>query len=487
MKIIPQADILLRLTSLVICAALIMTATTACSVQTDASNGSDAYDYPVKPGTDVWKALGSHTDMVKACQIPGKRLHTMSTMGLLETVLNYPLFGDALAYNSPQQGFDSLSSQFNGISELVDRADAGTMLLAKYKAMDPVAFGQDWTDLQKGEYAFKFMDIDMLLAQRVIIGSLNTMQCQDLVSECLTKIDAKRQSEMYGHMSQDICLWVIARVLERAKYTPFLNAIAADSYYQGFVDKGSFATDTIVSDIFAQAQRYLGISMVNDTWPAQESRYLSCEEWIDEHKDSTDLTDIALIKYYQAIQVSRSTHPEYGVRSDWGVDYTGELNILKDLGVAGLPGLLNEVQVTGPFVIPVIVTINEICKTDFGYIGHFSAEEITLWKLAFNNKLGTANDIVANVVQTLKSNSFPNEVEINTQLSKAGIFALPYFYDEVINKANYNLKAYASLVLPYATMKKFDLQSSNNEQNKIISTLKSCQEEIKMIKSLTVN
>jgi len=36
-------------------------------------------------------------------------------------------------------------------------------------------------------------------------------------------------------------------------------------------------------------------------------------------------------------------------------------------------------------------------------------------------------------------------------------------------------------------MKKFDLQSSNNEQNKIISTLKSCQEEIKMIKSLTVN
>jgi hypothetical protein len=349
--------------------------------------------------------------------------------------------------------------------------------------MDPAAMGQYWTDTQQGMYVIKFMNIEMLLAQRALISSLNAAQCQDLVRELLAKIDAKRQSEVYGDMSRDSCLWVIARVLEEVKYAPFMNAIAADSYYHTFVDEGFPADDNMVQDILHQAQEYSGVSIVKETSLSQGIKYTSLEDWLHQHVDSTDPTDIALIKYNQAIEGYRNAHPEYSLRSDWGVDYSGELKILTDLGVEGLPGLLKEADKSNPFVIPAIIAINEICKTDISLISYFSLEEITLWKIAFNNETGVASDVVAKEVQTLKNNPSIND-EINNQLAAVGIFALPSFYNEIVNKSNDQLIPYAGQVLPAAIMTKFDLQSGSNDKEKIISALKSCQSDISTILSL---
>ena len=474
-----------------LCGVSLLVSLMGCTNQTNITTVDDAYDYPIKPGTDAWKALGSHVEMLKVCQIPETKLHSMSTEALVETVLNYPLFSDVLAYNSPQQGFDAMASQFNGIPELLDRKDAGTVLLAKYKTADPAAIGQDWTDIQKGCYVFSFMYMETLLAQKGVISNFNEAQCQDLVRECLVKINAKHQSEMYGGMSQESCLWVIARVLEQVKYEPFVQTVAADRFYQDFVARGSYATDDVTADIYNEAEGYLNAAKVNyldpyiNNAPAAILKYISPEDWLNQHKDSNDPTDIALIKYYLAIGAYRSAHPEISARSDWGIDYTGELNILTDLGVAGLPGLLKEVDVNSPFVIPVIFAIDAICKTDICVIGHFSEEEIILWKLAFNEKLSMARDIVAEVVQYLGNNISVSDEEIDKQLADAGIFALPYFFDEIVNKSNLQLIPYAGLVLPSAMMAKFDLQSGGNDKEKVIGALKSCQSDIDTILSLT--
>lgn len=37
-------------------------------------NASDSYEYPVKPGTDGWKAFTNHDEMLEACQIPESTL-----------------------------------------------------------------------------------------------------------------------------------------------------------------------------------------------------------------------------------------------------------------------------------------------------------------------------------------------------------------------------------------------------------------------------
>ena len=245
--------VLVRLLSLSLCAVLVLTFA-ACSTKTSAAGGSDAYDYPVKPGTDAWKALGSHADMLNACQIPETTLNGMSTAGLVETVLNYPLFGDAWAWNYPQEGFDAVSSGFNGIPALFDRKDAGMVLLAKYKTLDPIAVNSDWTDLQKGQYEYKILDAEMLLAQTPVIAGLSTQDCHNLVREAILKYDAGPQDDI---VFQESCLWIAGRVLEQVKYEPFMEKMSADIDYRNFVAEGSFAPDAVLKDIYNQAQGYL--------------------------------------------------------------------------------------------------------------------------------------------------------------------------------------------------------------------------------------
>ncbi|MFZ3101985.1 MAG: hypothetical protein WA113_07270 [Desulfitobacteriaceae bacterium] len=92
-----------------------------------------SYQYPVKGGTEEWKKLNSHAEMLDVVQIPENILKKMTTAELVETVLNYPLYGDMYSYDTFQQGIESIIIQFNGLSELLKRDDAGTVLLAKYK------------------------------------------------------------------------------------------------------------------------------------------------------------------------------------------------------------------------------------------------------------------------------------------------------------------------------------------------------------------
>jgi hypothetical protein len=127
--------------------------------------------------------------------------------------------------------------------------------------------------------------------------------------------------------------------------------------------------------------------------PAQGHSYPSREDWIAQHKDSTDPTDVALIKYQQAIEAYRAAHPEVALRSDWGVDYSGELSILTDLGIEGLPGLARQVEPYNPFAVPVIFAIERICNTEFSPVHTFSPEEIASWKNSFDEKM---KDYLAN-------------------------------------------------------------------------------------------
>jgi hypothetical protein len=91
----------------------------------------EPYEYPVKPGTDAWRALTQTLDAkIEASQIPEDILHALTTRALVETVLDYPLLGNMWAFDSLKTGFDSVLSYFNGLQELVNREDAVEHLAA---------------------------------------------------------------------------------------------------------------------------------------------------------------------------------------------------------------------------------------------------------------------------------------------------------------------------------------------------------------------
>ena len=231
-----------------------------------------------------------------------------------------------------------------------------------------------------------------------------------------------------------------------------------------------------------------GPATMTTTEPNINQYYFSREDWIIQHKDSTDPTDIALIKYQQAIEAYTNEHPEVGSRSDWGVDYSGELTILTDLGVVGLPGLVRELNnVNSPMVVPVIFAFEAICKTDISFCDTFSPEEVTTWKNALNDESNNAKNIVANVVATLKNNPSVSDEEINNQLANAGIFALPYFYSEVINNSNVSLLKYADQIMPDELLKEFNIGNGSQDSAAYMKALESSIGDINIINNIKAN
>ncbi|MDP2866366.1 MAG: hypothetical protein Q8O90_08995, partial [Elusimicrobiota bacterium] len=158
-----------------------------------------AYEFPIKPGMKEWKALSSYAEMLKACQLPEPLLRKMSTAGLIETVLNYPLYMlTILAYDSMQQGFNALAGRFNGVAELLERKDAGAELLARYRGMDPAGFKEVPNGEGIGKYHFYFYSVELLLAQDAIRAGLTETQRLELQKELLAKYEMKKRVGGYG-------------------------------------------------------------------------------------------------------------------------------------------------------------------------------------------------------------------------------------------------------------------------------------------------
>jgi hypothetical protein len=204
-------------------------------------------------------------------------------------------------------------------------------------------------------------------------------------------------------------------------------------------------------------------------------------DWINDHQGTTDPVELALIEYYQANSAYRETHPETMARSDWGIDFDGEFSIITDLGVTGLPGLLKEVN--GPFQIVAVVAIEDICKMRIGGISSFTDDEMASWKNKLNMKSDEARKVVSGINENIKEGNPVDDEEIQAQLGGVGIFALPYFYDDVIDNGNDALLKYAGMVLPEAVMEEFGIAEGSGA-DVLKEALASCPDEIEIITSV---
>jgi hypothetical protein len=105
----------------------------------------------------------------KVYHIPENILEDMSTKELAETVLGSPLLMEMLAYSNVQYGFETVSSEYNGLSELLNRGDAGNEMSAIYITTNPAAVNDSWTGAEKGFYALKIQHIETILAQEQVL------------------------------------------------------------------------------------------------------------------------------------------------------------------------------------------------------------------------------------------------------------------------------------------------------------------------------
>ena len=272
-----------------------------------ASKATDAYDFPIKFGDTEWETLESHDAMLEACQVPESILKGMSTTGLVETVLNYPLYEDMFAYNRLQDGFDAVVARFNGLQELLGRKDAGVEVLAVYHDMDPTAIVESWTSVDKGKFAVDFHSIEILLSQDAILDDLTKMQIDQLLDEALKKSQGKAAyPEIYGWTGLESTAMLAGRALQHIE-AAFNEKVQADENLKAFLETGSFAGTDLPSSILEEVSEYLdnALSWSSSTrWDPED--YLTYEVETPNgttvsptYKDLPELSP-ALISYYNS-------------------------------------------------------------------------------------------------------------------------------------------------------------------------------------------
>lgn len=196
---------------------------------------SDAYAYPILPGTEEWKKLNSHAAMVEVCQIPENTLKNMCTFGLIETYYNYPLFFVVTAFNNTKEGMQLMFDEFNGAYELQNRADAPTKLMDKYIQLKPSDLDTTWTQIEQGRFLYQFAFMEFSLAYDPILQNLTKDQQSQLVSVAVNTYNEKMRISP-SNWKTLTSFFIISNLLYQLHYEPFLTFVNKQPLMMGLIN-----------------------------------------------------------------------------------------------------------------------------------------------------------------------------------------------------------------------------------------------------------
>lgn len=215
-----------------------------------------AYPFPVVPGTDAWKQLRTHDDMLRITEVPANILEKMSTDDLLATALNYPLKWDASAFDNLVIGVKTVATRSNIFAELFSRKDAPENILLFYQSLDPGRVNPDWTVAEKGEFSLLFPFTESILVQPEIFNALTPAQGDRLLQQIGENTAKMRlNTELYGVANQVIPAFLAGKILLKHGIRPNLDA---QTEVAEFLNSPFFyPTGQVISSIMSEMHQYL--------------------------------------------------------------------------------------------------------------------------------------------------------------------------------------------------------------------------------------
>ncbi|MBQ4428513.1 MAG: hypothetical protein II871_01935 [Clostridia bacterium] len=190
---------------------------------------TDAYRFPTH------KSLEGKTyeQTIECYQIPEDVLKTMSTEGLIESCLDYPLFWTGMVFSneSAYAGFMQTRNEFNGLQELFRRKDAADKLVRAYIDATPekVKKGDDSPTLRMRYFQY-------ILAQEEVLEGLSSDGRRLLLDECVKKLE--QYSKGYrDSFASDPVLMVAARICQRDSEA-FRELMLEETWIEELVSNG---------------------------------------------------------------------------------------------------------------------------------------------------------------------------------------------------------------------------------------------------------
>lgn len=190
---------------------------------------SNSYKFPEYTGEEAldWEqAIEFH-------QIPTETLESMSTDGLIETCLDYPFYSAGMIFSNSTvyDGFLRTLNEFNGLQELMKRADAPEKLVRLYREASPAIVKQS----DEGAL-FRMRYLQYIIAQDQMLEGLSREHRKQLLDECMKKV-GKYYKDFRNEFALDPALMIAARIC--LKDSESFRALAVEEpWIEGFAKGG---------------------------------------------------------------------------------------------------------------------------------------------------------------------------------------------------------------------------------------------------------
>ncbi|SIN75368.1 hypothetical protein [Chitinophaga niabensis] len=202
------------------------------------------FDYPIKPGTDNWKALKSHKERVDASQIPPDIAGKLSTAALLEAVLDYPLSMDLFFFNTLQDGVDMLKTNFAAFPELLSRKDLVAVSVERYAQLRMDSVTSLEGKYNRAIFSFKVSFLEMILAQPEVTNKIDAARKRSVLQALVTKYEQKeRLTDFFGELNLGSSAWAAYRISRRSD--------------DSALNKGAFIPPSVSKNVILQTRKQI--------------------------------------------------------------------------------------------------------------------------------------------------------------------------------------------------------------------------------------
>jgi hypothetical protein len=238
---------------LIICLSVLLFSVTSCKKnKQDTQTGGcqkitsiDTYKYPVLPGTDEWKQLASQSEKIAVCQLPAGVLQTISTKGLLSSILDHPLFLTFSAWDKMQDGFIYLKSQVNSLPVFFGRPGALNEVLGFYSKMLPSCPNGTYPPYNPNSTSptltyFSIWGVETLLYQDEFLGNISSDSSIIVFKTVYKKNKLKNETNGNLYLGDDRAIGaaIMGKLMLRdTSFTAFADYCMQDAYVNTLIYK----------------------------------------------------------------------------------------------------------------------------------------------------------------------------------------------------------------------------------------------------------
>lgn len=199
------------------------------------SSFPDSYNYPIKPGTQEWNNLYTREARVKANEIPQYVLETISTGGLLESLLSYPYILDYLAWEEFQTGFEKLKSEQKGFAEVYKRDDLFQIIVEWYESISLDC--KEWIYHPiNAPVEVEINIIEMIIFQDDFLNRINQNQMREIFELIYKKLKSKGEHG-YSETEKTVSVAILGKIMYREEFKPFTEECINEKFINFFIQR----------------------------------------------------------------------------------------------------------------------------------------------------------------------------------------------------------------------------------------------------------